>query len=71
MEVSLKAFQIILLVGYSDLIRTYSRFLIVKLDYHALHPEFNGNFDYDEYVSLKGVAEPNEGYSISLLSTLV
>ncbi|CAG8517496.1 11731_t:CDS:10 [Ambispora leptoticha] len=48
--------------GYGTLIRAYVSFLLAKLNYHRLHPEFNGNFDYEEYVSLKGVDDPNEGY---------
>lgn len=48
--------------AYSDLIKAYVQFLISKLDYHALHPEFSGNFDYDEYLSIKGLQDPNEGY---------
>jgi hypothetical protein len=31
--------------GYSDLIKAYVQFLVLKLDYHAIHPEFSGNFD--------------------------
>ncbi|KAK9728227.1 sla2 Src-like adaptor 2 [Basidiobolus ranarum] len=48
--------------GYGVLIRAYVDFIIAKLDYHRLHPEFNGNFDYEDYVSVKGVDDPNEGY---------
>jgi hypothetical protein len=48
--------------GYSDLIKAYVQFLVLKLDYHAIHPEFSGNFDYDEYLSVKGLQDPNEGY---------
>ncbi|KAJ2899287.1 sla2 Src-like adaptor 2 [Coemansia aciculifera] len=47
---------------YSVLIRAYVNFLLAKLEYHRLHPEFTGNFDYDEYVSLRGTNDPNEGY---------
>ncbi|KAK9703390.1 sla2 Src-like adaptor 2 [Basidiobolus ranarum] len=48
--------------GYGVLIRAYVDFLIAKLEYHRMHPEFTGNFDYDDYVSVKGVDDPNEGY---------
>ncbi|CAG8500681.1 6435_t:CDS:10 [Funneliformis mosseae] len=42
-----------------------------KLTYHRHHPEFNGNFDYEDYISLKNVDDPNEGYeTISELMTL-
>lgn len=47
--------------GYAVLIRTYVDFLKSKLAYHRIHPEFNGNFDYEEYISLKNVDDPNEG----------
>ncbi|KAJ1794028.1 sla2 Src-like adaptor 2 [Coemansia sp. RSA 1938] len=48
--------------NYSVLIRAYINFLLAKLEYHRLHPEFNGMFDYREYVSLRGTNDPNEGY---------
>ncbi|KAJ2555057.1 sla2 Src-like adaptor 2 [Coemansia sp. RSA 1933] len=48
--------------NYSQLIRGYVNFLLAKLEYHRLHPEFNGMFDYKEYVSLRGTNDPNEGY---------
>ncbi|KNC96299.1 uncharacterized protein SPPG_08451 [Spizellomyces punctatus DAOM BR117] len=48
--------------GYGVLIRAYVQFLLAKLDYHRLHPEFSGTFDYEEYVTLKGVEDPNEGF---------
>ncbi|KAF9110590.1 sla2 Src-like adaptor 2 [Mortierella sp. AM989] len=48
--------------GYATLIRTYVDFLHSKLRYHKNHPEFNGTFDYNEYISLKGIDDPNEGY---------
>jgi len=47
--------------GYGPLIRTYVQFLLQKLRFHRLRPEFNGLFDYDEYVTLKGIDDPNEG----------
>ncbi|KAF9432095.1 sla2 Src-like adaptor 2, partial [Entomortierella beljakovae] len=48
--------------GYGTLIRSYVDFLHSKLRYHKNHPEFNGTLDYNEYVSLKGIDDPNEGY---------
>jgi len=48
--------------GYVQLIRSYVDFLSSKLEFHKIHPEFNGTFDYEEYVSLKGTSDPNEGY---------
>ncbi|KAF9171376.1 sla2 Src-like adaptor 2 [Mortierella sp. AD010] len=48
--------------GYGTLIRSYVDFLHSKLRYHRNHPEFNGTFDYNEYISLKGIDDPNEGY---------
>ncbi|KAI8591827.1 ANTH domain-containing protein [Geranomyces variabilis] len=48
--------------GYGVLIRAYVQFIQAKLEYHRLHPEFSGTFDYDEYVTLKGVDDPNEGF---------
>ncbi|KAF9177055.1 sla2 Src-like adaptor 2 [Haplosporangium sp. Z 767] len=48
--------------GYATLIRAYVDFLHAKLRYHSNHPEFNGTFDYNEYISLKGIDDPNEGY---------
>ncbi|CAG8612059.1 ANTH-domain-containing protein [Gigaspora rosea] len=57
--------------GYAILIRAYVEFLRAKLDYHRHHPEFTGNFDYEDYISLKNVDDPNEGYeTISDLMTL-
>jgi hypothetical protein len=32
------------------------------LGYHRHHPAFSGTFDYEEYVTLKGIEDPNEGY---------
>ncbi|KAJ3333100.1 sla2 Src-like adaptor 2 [Blyttiomyces sp. JEL0837] len=55
--------------GYGGLIKTYIQYLVAKMDYHRLHPEFSGSFDYQEYVTLKGVEDPNEGYFLRLLMT--
>ncbi|KAI0020657.1 ANTH-domain-containing protein [Xylariomycetidae sp. FL0641] len=48
--------------GYAPLIREYVYFLLAKLSFHQQHPEFNGLFEYEEYVSLKAINDPNEGY---------
>lgn len=48
--------------GYGSLIRTYVQFILAKLKFHRLRPEFNGLFEYEEYVTLKGIDDPNEGY---------
>ncbi|KAJ3042635.1 sla2 Src-like adaptor 2 [Rhizophlyctis rosea] len=48
--------------GYGVLIRAYVQFLLAKLEYHRTHPEFRGDFDYQEYVTLKGIEDPNEGF---------
>ncbi|KIY51265.1 ANTH-domain-containing protein [Fistulina hepatica ATCC 64428] len=48
--------------GYTPLIRGYVQFLLAKLRFHRLRPEFNGLFEYEEYVTLKGIDDPNEGY---------
>lgn len=37
-------------------------FILSKLRFHRHHPEFNGLFEYEEYVSLKNIDDPNEGY---------
>ncbi|EPT01538.1 hypothetical protein FOMPIDRAFT_1144834 [Fomitopsis schrenkii] len=48
--------------GYGPLIRAYVQFILAKLRFHRLRPEFNGLFEYEEYVTLKGIDDPNEGY---------
>lgn len=48
-------------IGYGPLIKAYVAFLLVKLRFHRLRPEFNGLFEYEEYVTLKGIDDPNEG----------
>ncbi|EXJ82245.1 hypothetical protein A1O3_06058 [Capronia epimyces CBS 606.96] len=59
------------LKGYGPLIREYVFFLLAKLSFHRQHPEFNGLFEYEEYISLKSINDPNEGYeTISDLMTL-
>ena len=47
--------------GYGPLIKTYVQFLLAKLRFHRLRPEFNGLFEYEEYITLKGIDDPNEG----------
>ncbi|KAF8329121.1 cytoskeleton assembly control protein [Cantharellus anzutake] len=48
--------------GYVPLIRAYVSFILAKLRFHRHHPEFNGLFEYEEYISLKNIDDPNEGY---------
>lgn len=57
--------------GYAPLITDYIYYLLAKLAFHRQHPEFNGTFEYEEYISLKTINDPNEGYeTISDLMTL-
>ncbi|KAK6910437.1 hypothetical protein I203_104469 [Kwoniella mangroviensis CBS 8507] len=48
--------------GYGGLIKAYTSFLLSKLRFHRHHPEFNGLFEYEEYISLKNIDDPNEGW---------
>ncbi|EGF78054.1 hypothetical protein BATDEDRAFT_20599 [Batrachochytrium dendrobatidis JAM81] len=48
--------------GYGTLISGYVSYLQNKLQFHSIHPEFSGNFDYEEYVTLRGIDDPNEGF---------
>lgn len=48
--------------GYGPLISSYVSFLLTKIEFHRTHPEFTGNFDYEEYLSIKGVQDLDEGY---------
>jgi huntingtin-interacting protein 1-related protein len=48
--------------GYAPLIQEYMFYLTSKLTFHRNHPEFNGTFEYEEYISLKSINDPNEGY---------
>src|ERR1700678_1227537 len=41
--------------GYGPLIKEYVNFLLAKLTFHQQHPDFNGTFEYEEYISLKGI----------------
>ena len=58
--------------SYSELTKEYIKFLRDKLNYHKTHPYFSGTFDYEEYVTLRGVEDPNDGYETitELLSLL-
>ncbi|TIB73304.1 hypothetical protein E3Q23_03038 [Wallemia mellicola] len=49
-------------LGYAPLIQAYVQFIMSKLRFHRHHQEFNGLFEYAEYITLKGVDDPNEGY---------
>ncbi|OAX35285.1 ANTH-domain-containing protein [Rhizopogon vinicolor AM-OR11-026] len=40
--------------------RTYVQFILAKLRVHRLRPEFTSLFDYEEYILLKGIHDPNE-----------
>ena len=51
-------------LGYSPLIKTYVQFILEKLRFHRHRPEFNGLFEYEEYVTLKGIDDPNEGFAL-------
>ncbi|ORY74587.1 ANTH domain-domain-containing protein [Protomyces lactucae-debilis] len=48
--------------GYGPLIKAYVEYLTAKLLFHRYHSEFNGTFEYEEYVTLKSLHDPNEGY---------
>jgi hypothetical protein len=48
--------------GYGSLIGAYVNFILAKLRFHRHHPEFNGLFEYEEYISLKNIDDPNEGW---------
>ncbi|KAI5959754.1 SLA2 [Candida pseudojiufengensis] len=55
--------------AYGRLINQYDRYLLQKLDFHRNNPGFNGTFEYEEYLSLRAVNDPNEGYE-SLLQLM-
>ncbi|GAA5961534.1 hypothetical protein JCM21900_006318 [Sporobolomyces salmonicolor] len=48
--------------GYGSLIRAYVKLILAKLRFHKMHKDFNGLFEYEEYISLRGVDDPNEGF---------
>lgn len=57
--------------GYAPLIKEYVYYLLAKLSFHQQHTEFNGTFEYEEYLSLRAINDPNEGYeTITDLMTL-
>lgn len=51
---------------YAKAIGEYVFFLVEKLQFHKSHKGFNGIFEYEEYVSLVSVSDPNEGYETVL-----
>lgn len=56
---------------YRVLVGQYVAYILRKLRFHQNHRGFNGTFEYEEYVSLSTVSDPNEGYeSILDLSSL-
>ncbi|GAA6012414.1 hypothetical protein JCM8202_003319 [Rhodotorula sphaerocarpa] len=48
--------------GYGSLIRAYVKLILAKLQFHKAHTAFNGLFEYEEYIALKGIDDPNEGF---------
>ena len=57
---------------YHELTLDYINFLSEKLSYHKSHPYFSGTFDFEEYVTLRGVEDPNDGYeTITELLSLI
>lgn len=48
--------------SYGRLISQYVKYILKKLDFHRNNPHFNGMFEYEEYISLRAVNDPNEGY---------
>ncbi|GAA5986887.1 hypothetical protein JCM10908_000940 [Rhodotorula pacifica] len=48
--------------GYGSLIRAYVKLILAKLKFHRHHTAFNGLFEYEEYIALKGIDDPNEGF---------
>ncbi|ODV60619.1 Sla2p [Ascoidea rubescens DSM 1968] len=52
--------------GYGRLLREYVVFLLKKLNFHKMYKSFNGVFEYEDYISLQTVSDPNEGYEAIL-----
>jgi len=52
--------------AYSDLIRAYVAFIKTKLEFHRSHPDFKGNMDYSDYLSLKKSLKPDESWETVL-----
>ena len=50
--------------GYGPLIQSYVEYLLAKLMFHRYHSEFNGTFEYEEYITLKNLHDPNEAYEV-------
>ncbi|BGP07169.1 sla2 Src-like adaptor 2 [Rhodotorula toruloides] len=48
--------------GYGSLIRAYVKLILAKLKFHRHHTAFNGLFEYEEYIALRGIDDPNEGF---------
>ncbi|GAA6005415.1 Sla2p [Rhodotorula paludigena] len=48
--------------GYGALIRAYVKLILAKLKFHKHHTAFNGLFEYEEYIALRGIDDPNEGF---------
>lgn len=51
---------------YGRLINQYDRYLLQKLDFHRNNPGYTGTFEYEEYISLRAVNDPNEGFEAIL-----
>lgn len=51
---------------YGKLINQYDRYILQKLDFHRNNPGYNGTFEYEEYISLRAVNDPNEGFEAIL-----
>jgi hypothetical protein len=48
--------------GYAPLIGALVQYIKEKLEFHRLHPQFNGIFEYNEDLSLSKISDLNEGY---------
>lgn len=51
---------------FQVLIPEYVNYILQKLRFHHNHRGFNGTFEYEEYISLRTVSDPNEGYDAIL-----
>ncbi|GMM40337.1 Sla2 protein [Hanseniaspora uvarum] len=52
--------------SYGSLINGYVNFILAKLKFHRNNKGFSGTFEYEEYISLRAVDDPNEGYEAIL-----
>lgn len=52
--------------SYGHLIQGYVKFLLSKLSFHKNNKGFSGTFEYEEYISLRTVDDPNQGYEAIL-----